>query len=80
MFSIHQVKVKLVLRRAGKRGEIISLFLRSSNFVQTSRGAILVFLLQQATMNCPYVPERCGVLNPFTEYILSARANEKGAN
>lgn len=38
--------------------------------MQTSRGAILIFLLQQVTMCALDDSERCGVLNPFTEYFV----------
>ena len=34
---------------------------------QTSRGAILSFLLEQASISCPDLPVRVGVHSPFTE-------------
>ncbi|KAF2462251.1 hypothetical protein BDY21DRAFT_10568 [Lineolata rhizophorae] len=37
--------------------------------VQTSRGAILAFLLLQSIVARPNAPRHCGVKTPFTEYI-----------
>jgi len=35
---------------------------------QTARGAILVFLLHQATITCPFITESLGMRTQFTEY------------
>ncbi|KAF2774311.1 SET domain-containing protein [Teratosphaeria nubilosa] len=37
----------------------------------TPRGAILVFLLVQASVSCPHLKERVSVHTPFTDYIKS---------
>lgn len=37
---------------------------------QTPRGAILCFLLFQASIACPDLPERLGVHGPFSEYAI----------
>ncbi|KAH9826177.1 SET domain-containing protein 8-like [Teratosphaeria destructans] len=37
----------------------------------TPRGAILVFLLVQASVSCPHLTERVSVHTPFTDYIKS---------
>ncbi len=37
--------------------------------LQTARGAILTFLLIQATGNCPDVTEKGGLSNAFTESV-----------
>ncbi|KAF2748889.1 SET domain-containing protein [Sporormia fimetaria CBS 119925] len=38
------------------------------DFGRTTRGAVLIFLLMQATISCPDIQE-IGVLNPLTEYV-----------
>ncbi|KAK4634138.1 SET domain-containing protein 8 [Fulvia fulva] len=40
-----------------------------ADFGQTPRGAILTFLLFQASVSCPYLPGRVGVHTPFTDYV-----------
>ncbi|TKA83332.1 hypothetical protein B0A55_00640, partial [Friedmanniomyces simplex] len=40
-------------------------------FGRTSRGAILPFLLVQASVSSPDLPERVGIHSPFTEYVRS---------
>ncbi|KAK3058403.1 hypothetical protein LTS18_011374, partial [Coniosporium uncinatum] len=39
------------------------------DYGRTARGAILVFLLHQATIACPEIRDKIGVASPFTEYI-----------
>ncbi|KAL1585641.1 hypothetical protein WHR41_06016 [Cladosporium halotolerans] len=36
---------------------------------ETPRGAIVAFILYQATLSCPDLPERFGVHSPFTDYV-----------
>ncbi|WPH02550.1 SET domain-containing protein [Acrodontium crateriforme] len=38
---------------------------------RTPRGAILTFILMQASMSCPHLPERVGVHSPFSDYVKS---------
>ncbi|KAK4888388.1 hypothetical protein LTR27_012711 [Elasticomyces elasticus] len=45
-------------------------------FGTTSRGAILVFLLMQASLSCPSLPERAGVHSPFTDYVKALPLEE----
>ncbi|KAK5124623.1 hypothetical protein LTR85_001336 [Meristemomyces frigidus] len=42
-----------------------------SKFGRTARGAILSFLLVQASISCPALAERVGVHSPFTDYVKS---------
>ncbi|KAK4506822.1 hypothetical protein PRZ48_000555 [Zasmidium cellare] len=39
------------------------------DFGKTPRGAILSFLLFQASISCPHLHERFGVRSPFTDYV-----------
>jgi hypothetical protein len=39
----------------------------ADRFFKTPRGAILTFLLVQASVSCPHLEERVGVHSPFTE-------------
>ncbi|EMC99180.1 hypothetical protein BAUCODRAFT_120475 [Baudoinia panamericana UAMH 10762] len=41
------------------------------DFGRTPRGAILSFLLVQASVSCPGLSERVGVHSPFTDYVKS---------
>ncbi|KAK6413916.1 hypothetical protein LTR95_017804 [Oleoguttula sp. CCFEE 5521] len=49
---------------------------RLGDFARTPRGAILVFLLFQATISCDDLDSHIGVHNPFTDYVKSLPLEE----
>ncbi|KAF2424908.1 SET domain-containing protein [Tothia fuscella] len=59
-------RVELQAKSDQKLQELLSTL---GDYARTTRGAILVFLLRQATIANPQVTETIGTINPFTEYI-----------